>query len=195
MLDALIGEKSILPGNLQKKWENLLPGTSVRRLPDNIRLSAKLFSEISKRLDAPREEDIYALYNSMAHDRTYQNSALKSTPYFVKRAMEEQAWNYDDWALDIDGVDIRKRNLTGPEPSDYPVQQPNRGFSGGRKLPSNHPPPDRPIYAPAFSRRAAERRKREIEKVMKIDRTGYFKNEPMQAEYRRLLEQLHGTST
>jgi hypothetical protein len=89
-----------LPGNLKEKWEVLIPGSDVHHERDNIRLTAKLISEIAERLDDPYPEDIYSLYNGLAHDRTYQNAELTNTPYFMKMVYLTKAWGHDGWKLD-----------------------------------------------------------------------------------------------
>lgn len=86
-------------GNINAKWEALIPGSDVDNIADNIRLSAALLAQISSRLDNPYPEDIYSLYNSLAHDKTYENAQTKSTPYFLKEAMEARAWELNEWHL------------------------------------------------------------------------------------------------
>lgn len=77
---------SVRPSNISSEWESLLPGVSVADQGEgNIRLAAKLLSEISERLDTPHPEDVYALYNSLSHDRTYENADTKTTPLVVKK--------------------------------------------------------------------------------------------------------------
>lgn len=104
---------TILPGNIDPVWEALIPGSDVHNVQDNIRLTAKLLSEISSRLDEPYPEDVYALYNGLAHDRTYENLDTKSTPYFMKKVMEEKAWEDEEWELsedpDLPGVTNDRR--------------------------------------------------------------------------------------
>lgn len=95
----LVGSPSVLPGNLKKNWEKLIPGSDINNKNDNVRLTAKLISEIGKRLDEPFPEDIYSLYNSMAHDKTYQNGKTKNTPYFLKQVLKARAWEFDTWTL------------------------------------------------------------------------------------------------
>lgn len=108
----LPGSDTVLPGNVHKSWELLITGSDVNNKADNIRLTAKLLSEIGKRLDEPYPEDIYSLYNSMAHDRTYENKEIKNTPYFLKQVLKARAWEFDTWKLpnrlevaDIDPAD------------------------------------------------------------------------------------------
>lgn len=111
----LSGSDTILPGNILEKWEDLIPGTDIRNKGDNIRLIAKLLSEIRKRLDEPYPEDIYSLYNSMAHDRTYQNDQTKTTPYFMKQVMKLKAWQYEKWSLPNKiGIDAIPQTPTHP---------------------------------------------------------------------------------
>ncbi|MDA4843980.1 hypothetical protein [Hoeflea poritis] len=95
-----LGSPTVLPGNVDKTWEALIPGSDRHNRNDNIRITAKLLSEIEKRLDVPFPEDVYSLYNSMAHDRTYRNKELKSTPYFLKKVLEARAWEQENWSLD-----------------------------------------------------------------------------------------------
>jgi len=64
----------------------------------NVELTAKLISQIARRLDDPSIENIYSLYNSLSHDRTYVNAETKTTPYFAKMAMEAKAWEKDNWS-------------------------------------------------------------------------------------------------
>lgn len=69
----LVGTSAtVLPGNVGREWEILIPRSSVNHLEDNLRLAAKLLKEIEQRLDHPYPEDVYSLYNGMMHDRTYQ---------------------------------------------------------------------------------------------------------------------------
>lgn len=93
------GSPSVLPGNLLEHWEELIPGSDVYNVNDNIRLTAKLLSEIAGRLENPYIEDIYSLYNSMSHDRTYENADLKNTPFFVQQVFLAEAWNQESWVL------------------------------------------------------------------------------------------------
>jgi hypothetical protein len=93
------GSSTILPGNINEMWAALIPGSDINNNADNIRITAKLLSEISERLDDPLPEDIYALYNSMSHDQTYENAETKNTPYFLKQVLESKAWQYEHWAL------------------------------------------------------------------------------------------------
>lgn len=104
----LLGSDTVLPGNVDKSWEPLIPGSDVNNPKDNVRLTAKLISEIGKRLDEPYPEDIYSLYNSMAHDRTYRNDKTKNTPYFLKQVLKARAWEFDTWKLPnkLDVADI-----------------------------------------------------------------------------------------
>ncbi|MEM7634680.1 MAG: hypothetical protein AAF299_08985 [Pseudomonadota bacterium] len=108
---------SVLPGNLKKHWEELIPGSDVNNKSDNIRLTAKLISEIGKRPDEPYPEDIYSLYNGMAHDRTYRNNKTKNTPYFLKQVLKARAWEFDTWKLPnrLDVADIN------PEDHGFPA--------------------------------------------------------------------------
>ncbi len=101
-LSGGILEVSTLPGNIHPDWEVLIPGSDVNNTSDNIRLTAKLLSEISDRLDVPYVEDIYALFNGMSLDRTYENGETKNTPYFMKRVFEERAWE-KNWELTPNG--------------------------------------------------------------------------------------------
>lgn len=94
-----IGSSTVLPGNIQEHWEILIPGSDVNNVNDNIRLTAKLLSEIASRLENPHIEDIYALFNSMSHDRTYENAETKNTPFFVQQVFLAEAWNHDSWFL------------------------------------------------------------------------------------------------
>ncbi len=93
------GSSTILPGNVNPIWAQLIPGVSINNETDNIRVTAKLLSEIGKRLDDPRPEDIYALYNSMSHDKTYENAETKNTPYFLKEVINYKAWQYEKFML------------------------------------------------------------------------------------------------
>ncbi|WP_136661861.1 hypothetical protein [Nitratireductor sp. XY-223] len=95
-----LGSPTVLPGNVDETWEALIPGSNRHNRNDNIRITAKLLSEIEKRLDVPFPEDIYSLYNGMAHDRTYRNEKLKSTPYFLKKVLEARAWEQENWSLE-----------------------------------------------------------------------------------------------
>lgn len=90
--------KTLFPGNISAEWEALIPGSNVHRRADNIELTAKLIARIARRLDDPSIENIYSLYNSLSHDRTYQNKETKSTPYFAKQALEARAWEKKDWS-------------------------------------------------------------------------------------------------
>ncbi len=85
--DSYIVE-TYLPGNVSKFWEPLIPGSDVRKKEDNLRLAAKLLKGIEKRLDHPHPEDVYSLYNGMAHDRTYENRKTKNTPFYLKVVLE-----------------------------------------------------------------------------------------------------------
>ncbi|WP_257168593.1 hypothetical protein [Bradyrhizobium sp. SRS-191] len=89
---------TILPGNLDPSWQQLIPNSDVHKPEDNIELTARLIAGIAKRLDDPSVENVYALYNSLSHDRTYVNKEIKSTPYYAKRAFEAKAWEKDDWS-------------------------------------------------------------------------------------------------
>lgn len=198
---SIVSGATVLPGNLYREWEKLIPGSSVSSLRDNLRLSAKLISEIQARLDDPKDEDVYSLYNGMAHDRTFHNKQLKSTPFFVKKAKEEKAWEFEDWSLGVRAKDVQARAKwrigSGPEPADADYRMKNQGGPGAKTLTRVTQPPPTP-NSPAlstFSRPVAENRKRQIEWIMRVDRDGYFQNEDLQAEYRKLLERLHGTST
>lgn len=113
-----MGSPSVLPGNLQKHWEDLIPGSDVNNTRDSVRLTAKLISEIGKRLDEPYPEDIYSLYNGMAHDRTYKNKKTKNTPYFLKQVLKARAWEFDTWKLP------NKLEVAHVNPEDH-------GFSAG----------------------------------------------------------------
>ncbi len=93
------GSSTILPGNINETWAALIPGSDVHNTSDNIRITAKLLSEIAERLDEPYPEDIYALYNSMAHDKTYENAETKNTPYFLKMVLDGKAWEHSNWSL------------------------------------------------------------------------------------------------
>ncbi len=95
----IFGSSTVLPGNISEEWEQLIPGSDVNNEIDNIRLSAALLSRIEERLDNPHPEDVYSLYNGLAHDRTYINAETKSTPYFYKQVLDAEAWQYDNWAL------------------------------------------------------------------------------------------------
>ncbi|QWG14808.1 hypothetical protein KMZ29_09210 [Bradyrhizobium sediminis] len=86
------------PGNIDTSWQELIPGSNVRDPKDNIELTAKLISRIANRLDDPSIENIYSLYNSLSHDRTYVNKETKTTPYFAKMALEAKAWEKDNWS-------------------------------------------------------------------------------------------------
>jgi hypothetical protein len=86
------------PGNIDASWQELIPGSNVHDPKDNIELTAKLISQIAKRLDDPSIENIYSLYNSLSHDRTYVNKEIKTTPYFAKMALEAKAWEKDNWS-------------------------------------------------------------------------------------------------
>jgi len=193
---------TILPGNIDRGWAGLLPESDIEEPLDNLRVTARLISEIEQRLDAPRPEDVYSLFNGMAHDRTYRNKETKSTPYFMRRALSDKAWEFEDWALEIAPEDIAARIVgrsgSGPEPdASWRPEPRNRAeLSGGfkRAEPVPYTPPDKPALS-NFRRPAATHRKRQIEKVMQIDRDGYFKNQSLQDEDRTLLEQLEGTST
>ena len=101
ILDLVGASKTVLPGNIDKNlWKDLIPGTDFNDEGQNIRASTKLISEIAERLDDPSVENIYSLYNSLAHDRTYTNDEFKLTPYFAKRAFEDKAWNNPNWHLE-----------------------------------------------------------------------------------------------
>jgi hypothetical protein len=89
---------TILPGNISPEWQELIPGSDVHNPRDNIELTTKLISQIANRLDDPSIENIYSLYNSLSHDRTYVNKEAKTTPYFAKKALEAEAWEKDDWS-------------------------------------------------------------------------------------------------
>ncbi len=89
--------RTILPGNVSEYWEKLIPGSDVHNIEDNIRLTAKILKGIEKRLDHPYPEDVYSLYNGMAHDRTYENRKTKNTPFYLKVVLETKAWEYEDW--------------------------------------------------------------------------------------------------
>lgn len=91
------GAKTLYPGNISRSWQDLIPGSNVENDKDNIELTTMLISRIAKRLDDPSIENIYSLYNSLSHDRTYVNKETKSTPYFAKLAMEERAWEKESW--------------------------------------------------------------------------------------------------
>ena len=90
--------KTLYPANIDPSWQPIIPGSHVENPKDNIDLATLLISRIAKRLDDPRIEDIYSLYNSLSHDRTYVNKETKSTPYFAKLAMEAKAWEKKDWS-------------------------------------------------------------------------------------------------
>jgi len=85
------------PGNISPSWQPMIPGSRVENPRDNIELATLLISRIASGLDDPSIENIYSLYNSLSHDRTYVNKETKSTPYFVKLAMEVKAWEKKDW--------------------------------------------------------------------------------------------------
>src|ERR1700752_2754167 len=89
--------KTLYPASIDPSWQPLIPGLRVENPRDNIELATLLISRIAKRLDDPKIEDIYSLYNSLSHDRTYVSKETKSTPYFAKLAMEAKAWEKDDW--------------------------------------------------------------------------------------------------
>ena len=187
----------VLPGNIKPKWEKLIPGSDVRKVADNIRLTAKLMSDISSRLDDPKPEDVYALFNGLSLDRTYRNEKTKDTPYFAKRAHDDKAWEYEDWGLEVDGSAIQRRAKgwigSGPEPDDWRVTPHNKKGPEALNL-KRAGPADRPALS-NFSRKKAQRRKQDIEGYMRRDRDGYFRNERVQKEYRELLGALDGTST
>lgn len=86
------------PGNIDASWQELIPGSDVHNPKDNIELATRLISQIAKRLDDPSIENIYSLYNSFSHDRTYVNKETKTTPYFAKMALEAKAWEKDGWS-------------------------------------------------------------------------------------------------
>jgi hypothetical protein len=89
---------TILSGNVSSDWQQLIPGSDVKKRQDNIEVATKLIAQIAKRLDDPSIENIYSLYNSLSHDRTYVNKDVKSTPYFAKLALEAKAWEKDGWS-------------------------------------------------------------------------------------------------
>jgi len=94
---------SVRPANISSEWDSLVPGAHVTdQGAGNIRIAAKLLAEIAERLDNPYPEDVYALYNSLAHDRTYENAETKTTPYVVRRALEEKAWEKTEWHIGND---------------------------------------------------------------------------------------------
>jgi len=104
---------TLLPGNIGAEWQKLIPGSDVHNPKDNIELTAKLLSQIAKRLDDPSIENIYSLYNGLSHDRTYVNRETKTTPYFARMAMEARAWERDDWHSPefSDVNDVRRERL------------------------------------------------------------------------------------
>jgi hypothetical protein len=91
------GASTLYPGNISSSWQGLKPGSDVSNPNDNIELATMLISRIAKRLDNPSIENIYSLYNSLSHDRTYVNKETKSTPYFARLALEAKAWEKDRW--------------------------------------------------------------------------------------------------
>jgi|GEM_PF-3240567 len=113
------GSLTVLPGNVsEESWADLMPDADFSKKEDNIRVTAKLLSGISKRLDVPYPEDVYSLYNGLAHDRTYENDKTKSTPYFLKKVLEEKAWLNDEWSLP---------NLLTPLPAAEEGPKPDEG--------------------------------------------------------------------
>ncbi len=88
-----------LPGNVLKKWEALIPGSDFEDTEDNIRITVELVARIAKSVNPPYPEDIYALYNSLAHDRTYRNAQTKTTPHYFRQVLREKAWTKPRWHM------------------------------------------------------------------------------------------------
>jgi len=45
--------RTLYPGNIDRSWQDLIPGSHVENPRDNIELTTKLISQIAKRLDDP----------------------------------------------------------------------------------------------------------------------------------------------
>ncbi len=144
---------TVLPGNVHRDWEILLPGSNANRVQDNLRLAAKLLKEIRKRLDHPHPEDVYSLYNSLSHDRTYHNDELKSTPFYLKTVLETKAWEYEDWRLHhafpaADGLpqsrDVLWSGRRAPPAPEVPLDAPKQDEEEWRRLLGPEVPPTAP---------------------------------------------------
>ena len=112
---------TLYPGNISPSWQVLIPGSDVNNPKDNIELTANLISQIAKRLDDPSIENIYSLYNSLSHDRTYVNKEVKSTPYFARQALEAKAWEKNGWlAPELPRANDPRRPADGVDDPAYP---------------------------------------------------------------------------
>jgi hypothetical protein len=136
------------PGNINTSWQKLIPGSDVHNPKDNIELTAKLISQIAKRLDDPSIENIYSLYNSLSHDRTYVNKETKTTPYFAKMAMEAKAWEKDDWSAPDFPKDASLKNLS-PDRQGFPGDR----YGNWASAPIGMSPPTPPDYPESLDNR------------------------------------------